>query len=96
MLVLVCSRGVPGARSDGLGSAFVGTVPRTLAVGSWGLAILVAWLVGGTAASVGVVCAAAVVLLLVRRTITRFGGVTGDVFGAAIEIALATMLLAVS
>ncbi len=95
-LVLLCSRGVPGARSDGLGATFVGTVPRSVAVATWALALLLAWLVGGIAALVGVVCAAAVVLLLIRRVVTRFGGVTGDVFGAAIEIALATMLLTVS
>ena len=34
-----------------------------------------------------------VVWLLVRRTTSRFGGVTGDVMGAAIELALATTLL---
>ncbi|MGZ4465236.1 MAG: adenosylcobinamide-GDP ribazoletransferase [Nocardioides sp.] len=28
-----------------------------------------------------------------RRTVRRLGGVTGDVFGAAIELALATLLV---
>ncbi|MCW2831765.1 MAG: Adenosylcobinamide-GDP ribazoletransferase, partial [Aeromicrobium sp.] len=31
---------------------------------------------------------------LTLRCVTRFGGVTGDVFGAAIEVSLAAMLLA--
>ncbi len=45
---------------------------------------------------VAVALAALVVALLVRRCVRRFGGVTGDVFGAAIELSLATMLLALS
>jgi adenosylcobinamide-GDP ribazoletransferase len=39
------------------------------------------------------VAAALVVVALVRRATRRFGGVTGDVFGAAIELALAVLLL---
>ncbi len=38
--------------------------------------------------------AAAAALALVRRARPRLGGVTGDVFGAAIEIALAVALVA--
>ena len=45
---------------------------------------------------VAVALAALVVAVLVRRCVRRFGGVTGDVFGAAIELSLATMLLALS
>ena len=36
------------------------------------------------------------VLLLVRRCVRRFGGVTGDVMGAAVEIAFTIMLIGVS
>jgi adenosylcobinamide-GDP ribazoletransferase len=32
--------------------------------------------------------------VLTWRCVRRFGGVTGDVFGASIEVTLATMLLA--
>jgi adenosylcobinamide-GDP ribazoletransferase len=45
---------------------------------------------------VAVGLAALVVVLLVVRAVRRFGGVTGDVFGAAIELALATLLLALA
>jgi adenosylcobinamide-GDP ribazoletransferase len=77
-LWIVCCTRVPAARPDGLGVTYTRTVPVPVAVAG-GLLLSV---VGGL-----------VVLLLVRRTTKRFGGVTGDVFGAAIELALATTLL---
>jgi adenosylcobinamide-GDP ribazoletransferase len=78
-LWIVCCVRVPPARADGLGLLYTRTVPVPVAVAG-GLLLSVA---GGL-----------VVLLLVRRTTARFGGVTGDVMGAAIELALATTLLA--
>jgi adenosylcobinamide-GDP ribazoletransferase len=78
-LWIVCCTRVPPARTDGLGHVHTRTVPLPVAV----LGGLLLSVVGGL-----------VVLLLVRRTTARFGGVTGDVMGAAIELALATTLLA--
>jgi len=77
-LWITCCTRVPSARPDGLGDTYTRTVPLPLAV------------VGGALLSI---TGGLAVLLLVRRTTTRFGGVTGDVFGAAIEVALATTLL---
>jgi adenosylcobinamide-GDP ribazoletransferase len=77
-LWIVCCTRVPPARPGGLGVTYTRTVPVPVAV------------VGGLLLSV---VGGLVVLLLVRRTTKRFGGVTGDVFGAAIELALATTLL---
>ncbi|WP_338087794.1 adenosylcobinamide-GDP ribazoletransferase [Nocardioides lijunqiniae] len=78
-LWIVCCTAVPAARADGLGVTYTRTVTLPVAV------------VGGVLLS-GV--GGLVVLALVRRTVRRLGGVTGDVFGAGIELALATTLLA--
>jgi adenosylcobinamide-GDP ribazoletransferase len=77
-LWIVCARTVPPARQDGLGVTFTGTVPTPVA----GLGVLLMAVVPGI-----------VVVGLVRRCVARFGGVTGDVFGASIEIGLAALLL---
>ncbi|WP_445257075.1 adenosylcobinamide-GDP ribazoletransferase [Nocardioides aurantiacus] len=101
-LALTCRRGVPAARSDGLGETFTESVPVVAAVATWCGGILVATLVSYgldlpfSRTTLGALLAVGVVLLLVRRATTRLGGVTGDVFGAAVELALATMLVAVA
>jgi len=96
-----CLRGVPPARTDGLGLPHAGSVWPLAAVVSWLLAAVVVVLLAswsglsmwsGLAA---VVVAGLVVGLLVQRAVKRFGGVTGDVYGAAIELSLATLLLLV-
>jgi adenosylcobinamide-GDP ribazoletransferase len=99
-LTITCARGVPPARTDGLGVGYTGTVPVAAALASWVvatavLAALATWAGVGTARMV-VGCALAVLVVgaLVRRAVRRFGGVTGDVFGAAIELSFATLLLA--
>lgn len=101
-LALICVTLVPAARPDGLGATFTGSVSPTAAALTWlaaGLAVVgVGHLSQVTAqhAVVAVVLAVAVVLLVTRRATTRLGGVTGDVFGAAVEMALATLVVAVA
>jgi adenosylcobinamide-GDP ribazoletransferase len=99
-LTLACRSGVAAARPDGLGAAVAGAVPAGTA---WGTAVVVAVLAaaagvpfgGGTglrtgvAAVAGLVCAEA----LLRRCGRRFGGVTGDVFGALCETAATAALV---
>lgn len=101
-LTLCCSRGVPSARPDGLGDLYTGTVPRLAAALVWllaGLALAGAadwaglpWWQGPLAAAV----ALAVLAVLLRHTVRRLGGVTGDVFGAAVELCLTALLVALA
>jgi adenosylcobinamide-GDP ribazoletransferase len=94
---LCCLPGVPAARPDGLGALVAGSAPAGVVAAWWagltvagGLATLPHWWLG----LFGVPLAAGAVLLLVRHARRRFGGITGDVLGAACEIAT-TVVLAV-
>jgi adenosylcobinamide-GDP ribazoletransferase len=101
-LAVCCARGVPSARPGGLGDTYTGTVPRSVALSTWlvggvALALLgswagLSWWRGALAAGL----ALTVVVTVVARARRRFGGVTGDVFGAGIELALASLLVALS
>jgi adenosylcobinamide-GDP ribazoletransferase len=104
VLPLVCSRGVPAARQQGLGAAMAGSVPRSAAAAAGlltaaagaGLTALAAssgvlWgLLFGAAAVSG---SALVGGLLTVRAVRRFGGVTGDVLGACVEAGTAAALV---
>jgi adenosylcobinamide-GDP ribazoletransferase len=94
-----CARKVPSARPGGLGDTYTRTVPWPVLGLLWlaGAAVLGAagawagldWWRGPLA----MVVAVAVVAVLVARAVRRFGGVTGDVFGAGVELALAALLV---
>ncbi|MEU0003765.1 adenosylcobinamide-GDP ribazoletransferase [Streptomyces sp. NPDC006314] len=102
-LTLAARTGVPAARPEGLGAAVAGVVPRGAALA---LAIGVVVAAGAAGACLGgydsartalaVVAAVAVAELLLRRCTRRFGGVTGDVFGALAETAATTALVVLS
>ena len=101
-LTLTCLTQVPAAREDGLGQPHAGTVSPFAAVVSWLVAgVVVTAVVGWTGlpawrGALAVVLAVLVVGVLVHRVVRRFRGVTGDVYGAAIELALATLLVALT
>jgi adenosylcobinamide-GDP ribazoletransferase len=101
-LVICCTRGVRPARADGLGLTFTQTVERPATAAVWvGVAALLSALAAWTGLPwwrgiVAVAVALVVLALLVARTVSRFGGVTGDVFGAAVELAFAALLVALS
>ena len=101
-LLISCAAGVPAARPGGLGAVVAGVVPRAVAAGGLVIAGTVAGgllALGGSPWWLGVVAlflAAGVVVSLVIRCTRRFGGITGDVLGAGIEIALAALLVVAS
>lgn len=92
-LWITCASPVPPARRDGLGSTFTRRVPGWWTLVGWAGLAGAAALVDTSRGPLAVGVAALAVLLLVGRAVHRFGGVTGDVFGAAIEVALAALLI---
>ncbi len=96
---LACRRGVPAARPDGLGALVAGTVPVAVAAGLTAVVALAAiWVVPGRPWQGPAVVAVALlaVLLLVRHAVRRFGGITGDVLGAVVEVATTVTLVGLS
>lgn len=100
-ITLACMRGVPPARSDGLGATVAGSVPRAsaFALGLLWLAFA-AWSVGaahglasGAATAAAVIGGLVAAGVLVRSAVRRLGGVTGDVLGAATEVATTAALV---
>ncbi len=96
---LACAQGIPAARPGGLGAAVAGSVPRGAVVISW-LSVLVAitaalvlsggrWWSGPLSVSVALLAAG----LILRHCVRRFGGVTGDVMGAVVEITFTVLVL---
>ncbi|WP_104106711.1 adenosylcobinamide-GDP ribazoletransferase [Nocardioides sp. 616] len=98
-LSVACLRGVPAARRDGLGNPLAGQVPLPWAVLTWAAvaAVLTVAVVGADVSwwrgPLATLAALAVVSVLVRHTVRRLGGVTGDVFGACVELSLAALLV---
>ncbi|MEU6033099.1 adenosylcobinamide-GDP ribazoletransferase [Streptomyces tauricus] len=101
VLTFAARVGVPAARPEGLGAAVAGVVPvRGALLAGSGVAVLAGGagaLLGGSgvlssvlAVLLGCVCAEGVL----RHCVRRFGGVTGDVFGALEETAVTVALVA--
>ncbi|MEU4802544.1 adenosylcobinamide-GDP ribazoletransferase [Actinosynnema sp. NPDC023587] len=90
--VLCCRNGIPAARPEGLGALVAGTQPAPVALAWWLALIAAGCFVSPWHGPIAVVLAGALVLLLIRHTRRRFGGITGDVLGAACETASLVVL----
>lgn len=106
VLAVLCLRGVPAARTEGLGPLVAGSVGGVQAIvsaflGAGMVALLWALIaldhtqhlldVGTTLATVGSGLAVGVFFSL--HCIQRFGGITGDVLGACVELTFTASLM---
>ena len=87
-VVTACRRGVPAAPGGTLAALVAGSQPGWVAA-AW----VVALAVGSAFAThrpwqgpVAVVVALGITLILLRHCVRRFGGITGDVLGACVEL----------
>lgn len=96
VLAVLTARGTTPAREGGLGAGVIGSVPVPVAVAVPLLLALVALLsvgpAGALAVSAGVLAAGALAVHASRR----LGGLTGDVLGAGVEVALLAALVVLS
>jgi adenosylcobinamide-GDP ribazoletransferase len=90
-VVYACRRGLGAANADGFGALVAGTQRWSILVWT-AVALGAAWPLG-----VRAICAVAAVLVFAVAFTThcrrRMGGVSGDVLGAVVELATATVLV---
>lgn len=93
---LCCLPWFPAARPSGLGALVAATQPVVVPL-LWTVVALAAGLAAVPSrpwlGPLAVLLATGLVLLLLRHTRRRFGGITGDVLGAACELATTTVLV---
>ena len=97
-LAVVCLPAFPAARTDGLGATVSGSLTPAGLAAAVASALVV---LGGLAATAPSPAPVAATLLgvvpavwLARRCVRRLGGLTGDVYGAVVEVGTAAALVA--
>ena len=101
-----CTRATPSARPDGLGAAVAGSVRTGAAVAATLLVLAGAAVLGmldddrgirvSLLLAVAVLLGLGMTLVVRRRALERFGGITGDVLGAVVELTTTTVLVVVA
>jgi adenosylcobinamide-GDP ribazoletransferase len=92
-----CRERVPAARPGGLGAMVAATVPTRAAVAVTVLSAVAVTLIGRHSRyPLALLLGQLAALLLLRRCVRRFGGITGDVLGALVETATTAALAALA
>jgi len=100
-LLIACRAGVPAARPGGLGATVAGSIRTSTAAvaGLVAAVVLIGTVVAAGrpwwAGAVAMLAASVVAYGIVRLCVRRLGGITGDVLGATVELALTALLLSV-
>jgi len=92
----VCRRGVAAARPGGLGATVAGSQPWWAAAAWWVVLAVAGMLALRWRGVLAVGLGATLVMALSWHTARRFGGMTGDVLGAASELASTAALVALA
>jgi len=92
----VARRGVAAARPGGLGATVAGSQPWWVAPAWWVALASAGVAAAGPRGAVAVALGALLVAALSRHTARRFAGMTGDVLGAASELATTAALVALA
>ncbi|MEC3958340.1 adenosylcobinamide-GDP ribazoletransferase [Nocardia sp. CDC153] len=89
-VVLACRRGIEAAPGAGFGALVAGTQSPVVGLAWGGIACVAAVFATGNywQGPMAVLLALAVTVLLVRHCVRRFGGLNGDVLGAALELSV--------
>ncbi|MET7421029.1 adenosylcobinamide-GDP ribazoletransferase [Dactylosporangium sp. NPDC005555] len=90
---VACRAGLPAARPDGLGALVAQTLPRAAVAAITLLVAAAAALADPVRGPLAVLLAAAAAWAVTGHAHRRLGGVTGDVIGAAVELATMTAWL---
>lgn len=96
--VVACRRSVPAAAGSMLGATVAGSQPLWVAA-AWVAALFAGAIPAGSApwhGPVAVALALACAAMLVKRCVSRLGGITGDVLGAVIEWTTALVAVALT
>jgi adenosylcobinamide-GDP ribazoletransferase len=91
---ILLARVFPSARTSGLGKTFVDHVSNAHVAATGAVVMLIAGLSGGSPAWMPGMMGLAVAILIGAIASRQLGGLTGDVFGASIELAETAVLVA--